>query len=136
MPRILGVNLLGWVLASVAIFAVGFVWYGVVFAEAWMSAGGVTEADYEGNSPLWMLAGMVLPFVIALGIGKTMAWRGVTGLVGGVGTGLALAVLLALPVLGYTLVYMPQHAVDLFAIDAGHTLVGWALGGAVLGLFR
>jgi hypothetical protein len=135
MPKLLGVNLVGVILAALAIFMVGFIWYGVVFADAWMTAAGNTEADYAGQSPLWMAAGLIMPLVIAFGLGLVKQRHGVTTLKSSAILGFTLALLLGVPVLGYTLVYMPDHSTAIFLIDAGHTLIAWTIGAIVLSFF-
>ena len=41
MPKITGVNVLGVLLAAVAMFFIGFIWYGLLFTEPWMAANGL-----------------------------------------------------------------------------------------------
>ena len=41
MPKIAGVNVLGVLLAAVAMFFIGFIWYGLLFTEPWMAANGL-----------------------------------------------------------------------------------------------
>jgi hypothetical protein len=40
MPKL---NLVGIIVASLVFFFIGFLWYGLLFTDAWMAAHGVTE---------------------------------------------------------------------------------------------
>lgn len=135
MPRILGVNAAGVLLAAVAMFFVGFVFYGILFSDVFMEARGITAADAEGQNPAWMGAGFLIELVAALGIGWVIKAKGATGLVPCLMTGLVLAVLVALPMLSYEFVYGARHHVPGAMVDWGHVLVSFAAGGAVLSFF-
>ena len=56
MPRLAGVHLLGLILAAVAIFFVGFIWYGLLFTEPWMNANGLFFADEAKTTMQWLTA--------------------------------------------------------------------------------
>ena len=49
MPKLAGVNLLGVLLAALAIYFVGFVWFGLLFQDLWVNANGYTEAQLTEN---------------------------------------------------------------------------------------
>lgn len=63
MPRIVGVNTVGALLAAGAMFFVGFLVYGVLFSDTYMNARGFADADYEGNGQAWMFAGFLIELV-------------------------------------------------------------------------
>ncbi len=135
MPRLAGVNLVGVALAALAMYLVGFVWYGLIFAGAWMDALGFTAEDFEGQSPLWMVAGFVIEIVIAFGIGWVIKRMDVAGLGACILTGVTLALVIAAPVLGYAMAYQPAHSVTAWLIDSSHALATFAVAGAVLSYF-
>lgn len=135
MPRLFGLNVLGVLVASLAFWVVGFVWYGIVFAEAWMVAEGVTEADAEGQSPIWMLIGFIITVLQVIGIGLVMKWRNISDIGGAVMTGLTLWFFFALAFVTYAYAYLPAHNTELWMIDASHLLVGYLIGAVVLSFF-
>jgi len=136
MPRLFGLNLLGVLAASVAFYMVGFVWYGVVFAEPWKLAEGVTDADVEGQSPLWMLVGFIITILQVIGIGLVLKWRGIADIGGAIMTGLTLWFFFALAFVTYAYAYLPAHNTTLWMIDASHLLVGYIAAATVLSFFK
>ncbi|MGB3624384.1 MAG: DUF1761 domain-containing protein [Henriciella sp.] len=152
MPRIANVNLLGVLLAAIVIYFVGFIWYGLLFAEPYMNGIGVffgenmgtvtwmtpEGARTESQMPMetgWMIAGMVLPIVLAFGLGWHMKQKAITSLPSAVLYGLWLSLLIGVPLMAYSLVYTPWHSVPGFLVDASHTVVTIIAGCAVLSFF-
>lgn len=137
MPKILGLNLLGVLAGAVAFFIVGWLWYGVIFMDAWMAAMGVTEADFEGdNQAIWMVGGFIITVLQVIGIGLIMKWKGVTTPVDAVKTALMLWFFIALPFAHYGYLYGVAHSQTLLVVDAGHLLVGWAVSAVALSLIK
>ena len=135
MPRLAGVNLVGVALAALAMYLIGFLWYGLMFHGAWMDALGFTAADFEGQSPLWMAAGFAIEVVLAFGIGWVIKRMDVAGLGACILTGVTLALLIAIPTLGYAMAYQPAHSLTAWLIDSSHALATFAAAGAVLSYF-
>lgn len=135
MPRLGGVNLLGVLLAALAVWALGFAWYGFIFNSAWMAGNRFEVADYEGQSPAWMAVGALIPLVLAFGIGWLMKRADVAGPGPSILFSLIIGVLIGLPLMAYGLVYSPWHSLGVFAIDGGHTLASFALAGLILSFF-
>ncbi len=135
MPRISDVNLFGWLLSAVAMYLFGFVWYGVLFSQAWMAGNGYTEAMYAGNSPLWMPSGFIIPALLAFGLGWHLKQADISSLRPSVLFGLRLSVLIGVPLMMYNYIYGPQHAWEVLLIDSGHTVLTFMIGAAVLSFF-
>ncbi len=135
MPRLSGVNLLGVLLAGFAMWIIGYVWYGLVFGEAWMAASGWTAAMFEGQSPIWMVGGFVLSLVLAFGLGWHMKQKSITVTKTAVLFGLWLSLLIGVPLMAYGYIYSPGHSLELFAINASHTVVTFVAACAVLSFF-
>jgi len=135
MPRLGGVNLLGVLLAALAVWALGFVWYGWVFDEAWMAGQRFEMAENEGQGPAWTIAGAVIALVLSFGIGWLIKRADVAGPGPSILFSLVIGGLIGLPLMGFTLVYSPWHSLNLFAIHGGHTLASFALAGLVLSFF-
>lgn len=154
MPRLAGVHLLGLVLAALAIFFIGFIWYGLLFTEPWMNANGLYFADEAGKTMQWLTAsgletvatdagpdpkimglGFLLSLVLAFGIGWHMKQKGITKLVTAVLFALWLSLLIGVPLMAYDLIYVPGFHVGGFLVDASHTVVSFIAAAAVLSFF-
>lgn len=133
MPKL---NPIAIALASIAFFAIGAVWYAVLFADAWMAAMGIEKAAEDANGAAWMGVGAVITVMQVLGLAIVFKWKGVAGLADGAKTAALLWALFALPFTLYGYIYSPGHNATLLAIDAGHLFVGWVTAGAILGLFK
>ena len=123
-------NLLAIVLAAVAFFAVGMVWYTVLFGKAWQREVGMSDEDMQGaNMPLifglCFLFELLIATVLAHLLARTMPEPHVIMMMA-VGLG---ACVMA-PALGINYLYLRKSG-KLFAIDAGHFIVGMAAMGGV-----
>ncbi|MCC5981149.1 MAG: DUF1761 domain-containing protein [Oceanicaulis sp.] len=79
---ILGVSLIGWIIATVGFMAVGFVWYGPLFGKKWMELNGFTPESFEGaNMTLTMVKGVINSAVMAAFIGYVLVAVGAGDLV-------------------------------------------------------
>lgn len=133
-----GLNHFAIVLAAVASFMFGWLWYGVLLPRQWVDAVGKTEEEIKGDggpSPL--------PFVIAFIAQLIMAWV-LAGVIGHLGPGevtlrngiiSAAFVWLGFVITTLTINNAFQRARwALTLIDGGHWLGVLLLQGAVIGL--
>lgn len=135
-----GINYLAIVIAAVAGWLAGAVWY-MALGKHWVAAQGSTmeafkarQAAMKGTSAVW------LPFALALAADLVMAWV-LAGMVGHLGTvTIRSAVISALFAWGgfvLTTVLVNNafsgRSYRLTAIDAGHWLVALLAMGAVIG---
>ena len=135
MPKILGLSLVGVLVASVLFFLVGWLWYGILFMEQWMAASGITAEEAESGNPIWMLGGFAITVLQVIGIGLAMKWKGAAGIGGAVTTGLTLWVFFAFPFTSYAYLYGGNN-LELLLIDGSHLLVGWLVSAVVLALIK
>ena len=135
MPRLAGVNLLGVLLAALAMFFVGFIFYGMLFQDIWMAARAYTPEMFEGQSGAWMAGGFLIELVLAFGIAWVMKARGGSDLASGAMTGATAAILFAFPARAYEFIYGAHHDVPGLMVDWGHSLVGFILAGIILSFF-
>ena len=137
MPRIAGVSLVGGLLATLAIYAVGALWFGLIFDQMWMDANGYTIAQIEENFslPIFAGGGFIIPLILAFAIGWLLKQTGTRGLVPSVVFGAKVALFIAAPILAYGFVYDPVHSVTDLVLDVSHSFVGFTLGAAVLSFF-
>lgn len=118
-------------LGTVAFFAVGALWYTVLFGKAWQRAVGLSDEQLKAgaNMPLIFGTCFALEFLVVLTVGHMFdflepgdhAKMMIT-------VGLALGVMA--PAIGITYLYM-RKPLSLFLIDAGHFVVGMAAVGGV-----
>lgn len=128
------VSWLGVLVAGVAFFAIGGVYYGPLFGDRWMDASGVTEETArQSNLPLVFISTFILELIAAVGLALVIGEDAtpVEGLV----NGLLLDLLLVLPVLGVLSVF-ERKSWDLFALNAGYNLLGFMAMGAIIGAFQ
>ncbi|MCI4645207.1 MAG: DUF1761 domain-containing protein [Hyphomonadaceae bacterium] len=134
MPRIAGVNLVGVLLAAVAMFFVGFLWYGLLFSDIWMAGRGYVEADFEGANQAWMAGGLLIELVMAFGLGWLLKRQGISMMSTALAFALPLGLLIAVPLASYEFIYGLQHSVGAWLVDASHRVVTLLVGAAVLSL--
>ena len=154
MPKIAGVNGLGVVLGAVAMFFVGFIWYGLVFTEPWMAANGLFFADEAketmqwltanglqtvstdaGPDPMTMLMGFVLSLVLSFGLGWHMKQKSISKLGTAALFGLWMSLLIGVPLMAYDTVYTPYGSLMGLFVDGSHTVVTFVAACVVLSFF-
>jgi hypothetical protein len=120
---------------AAAFFAVGALWYGVIFGKAWQRAAGLSTTQVRsGNMAVIfgltfafeMLVAMVLWHLVA----RTDPSQFVVMMMA---TGFAAGVMI--PAIGINYLYQ-RKPLALFLIDAGHFLLGMAAMGGVFVWFR
>jgi len=123
------------ILAALAGFLVGGLWYGPLFGKAWMKARGITEADARtANMPMIFGTTFVLNLVAAfmldhlyqtydapVGLHHSLVIAGIIG-VGFIATSIGV---------NYLFSRMPRA---LFLIDAGYWITIYLVMGAIFGL--
>jgi len=127
------VNTIAVIVAAVAGFAVGAVWYALLFSKPWLAAVGFTEADVkQGRS--------ALPFVFSAIALLIMAWvlSTIVAPADGIGRGILVGLILWLGFTATTTVVNYAYAARkpaLMAIDVGHWLAVAVAMGAIIGAF-
>lgn len=128
------INLLAVILAALAFFVVGALWYGVLFSRPWQRETGVTEAP--GGGQLARIMGLTFAFelLVVLMLEHTIARTGASGhVIMMIATGFGLSIMT--PAIGINYLHQ-RKSLTLFLIDAGHFIVGMAAAGAVLLFLR
>jgi hypothetical protein len=127
-------NWLGVVLGAVAFFAVGALWYTVLFGKAWQRATGMSDEQLKtgANMPLIFGTCLLLELLVALTVGHIFAYTSPSDR-SKMMIAVGLAVGIMAPAIGICYLYL-RKPLKLFLIDAGHFLFGMAALGAVFAL--
>jgi hypothetical protein len=128
-----GVNWIGVVVAFVLVYGLGYLWYGLLFQEAWIAALG-REPDMS-NPALSMTLGALNTLLVVVGVAWLVARLGAHSLMAGLGAGLAAFVFFAFTAMAMDYIYQGDSQ-QLFAIDVGYQLASFLVAGAVLGMMR
>lgn len=128
-------DLLTIALAALAFFVVGAVWYGVLFGKAWQKAAGLSDAELQGSN-MALIFGLTLAFelLIALVLAHQFAMTGASDraiMMISIGFG----AFVMTPAIGINYLYQRKSG-RLFAIDAGHFVLGMAAMGGVFALMN
>lgn len=134
MPRILGLNVIGVVVATLAFYALGAVWYGAVFSDLWVGLWGFTEAELaaaEASAGPSMAFGFLITLVTVVFLALALKALKVEGLASAIKWAVFLWAGFALTTLAYDIAYANQPLM-LLVLDGAHLLIGFALAAAIL----
>ena len=124
------INLLAALLGAVAFFAVGALWYSALFGKRWQAEVGLTDEQIAGgNMPLIFGLCFAFELLISLMLGHNVARTQPPDhviLMMAAGFGATIMV----PAIGINYLFQRRSG-TLFAIDAGHFIVGTAAMGLV-----
>ena len=123
------INWLAVLLGALAFFAVGALWYGVLFGKPWQRETGITEPPNGAGVARVMGFTLLAEFIVVLTLGHQFAFsdpsdRGKMM----IATGFGLAIMA--PAIGINYLHQ-RKSLKLFLIDASHFVVGMAAVGAV-----
>jgi hypothetical protein len=120
---------------AAAFFAVGALWYGVIFSKAWQRAAGLSNSQLRtGNMAVIFALTFLFEMLIAMVLWHLIARTDPKPfVVMMMATGFAVGVMI--PAIGINYLYL-RKSLALFVIDAGHFLFGMAAMGGVFVWFR
>ena len=131
-----GINWLAVIVAAVAIYAIGFVIYGLLIpADTWMAWEGVTAEDMESVGSSRMPFSVVMPVLTAVFMAILFKLGSVGDAMTGVKWALVVAFASAIPTILYAWVYGGNNT-NMAAIDGAHLLLGHMAAGAILGRWK
>jgi len=131
--RYQGHNVLAIVVAAIVIFLIEFVIFAVLIpGPDYFAMTGMSEGQGDAAR---MPVGAILPVLAAVGLSLAIKWRGRPGMMGGLTTGVLMAIFFAFPTSLYGYVY-GAHTETFVAINFAHFLVCYAAGGAILGAWK
>lgn len=127
-----GINWLAVIVAAIAIYALGFVIYGMLIpAESWMAMSGMTDAE-RATAMTRMPFSVVMPILTAVFLAVLLKWGAVADAMKGAQWGLVVALASAVPTMLYGWVY-GGTSTDMTMIDCAHLLLGHIAAGAIIG---
>ena len=129
-----GLNYLAILVATLAAFLIGGVWYGPAFGKAWMAALGKTEKDLSGPAKP-MIISFFTSFITAHPLALLVNTLDITTVYGGVVLGLYAGIgLIAMGMASdYAFCGWPPR---LYLIQAGYRVVYAVVMGVILALWR
>lgn len=120
---------------AAAFFAVGALWYGVIFSKPWQRAAGMSNTQMRGGN-MAVIFGLTFAFEVLIAM---VLWHLIARtdpqpyVVMMMAVGFAVGVMI--PAVGINYLHQ-RKPLSLFLIDAGHFLTGMAAMGGVFVLFR
>ena len=124
-------NWLAVVVATLAFFAVGAIWYTALFGKVWQREVGLSDEQLTGGRNMMLIMGtcFALEFIVCLTVGHMFDFLAPSDRAKMmIAVGLALGVMA--PAIGINYLYQ-RKSLKLFLVDAGHSIVGMAAVGAV-----
>lgn len=120
---------------AAAFFAVGALWYGVLFAKPWQRAAGLSNSQLrQGNMGVIFGLAFALEVLVAMVLWHLIARTDPPShVVMMMAVGFAVGVMI--PAIGINYLFL-RKSLALFLIDAAHFIVGMAAMGGVFVLFR
>ena len=129
-------NYLAVVVAAIAYWLLGAVWFAVIFTKPWMQLEHIPPeqvAAMKGAASAFpYIMSFVLNLIIAFVLAQLCAWRNATTAARGASLGVLLWIGLVGPIT-YTTSMYEMRSLNLFLINEGYVLVGLFLMGAILG---
>lgn len=128
-----GINWIAVIVAVVLLEALGFLWYGPLFGDAWMAAYG-REVDMT-NATTMMALGVVNTLIVVLGLSWLLRGLGAASLGSAVMVSLAAWFFFSFTTQALEYLYMGM-SLNFVLINMGYLLVAFLLAGAVLSLVK
>jgi hypothetical protein len=136
--QLVGMNAYAIVLAAIVSFLFGWLWYGVLFSDAWLEACGKSREEMKGDTPsptpfIISFVGLVVMACVLAGVLRHLGADQVT-LRSGIITGVFMWLGFVITTMGVNNTFRGAKP-SLTLIDGGHWLGVLILQGAVIGWF-
>ena len=132
------INYLAFTTAAIISFALGSIWYTVLFGKTWQREVGLTE-DTLAKANMVRIYGSSFLLILAMSFGMAMLIQGHEGdkinTVGGLFHGLYVGLFFAGPSIGINYIYQ-RKSLKLWLIDAGYQILFLCIMGATLGAWH
>jgi surface polysaccharide O-acyltransferase-like enzyme len=121
------------IVAAIAYWVLGAIWYGVLFGKSWMALEHMTEEQARSMNPvLPYIISFLLNVLIAYSLAQVCIWRNADTIGRGASVGVLMWIGFVGPVTFTTYMY-EMRPKELFAINQFYPLTGFVLMGAILG---
>lgn len=140
MPKIFNTSWIAVIVATIAFFMFGWLWYGILLEDAWLAAEGITQeiADArlaETGMGQWLFFALLITFGQAVGLLMVLHLAGAKRVPASLKYAFWLVVTIVGPVIAYQCVYS-GYPLSGFLIDFGHMLIGYIIMAAIYAAFR
>lgn len=126
------ISIIGIIVAALAFFFLGAVWYTFLFGRAWRGEVGVTEEQAATPNPMLFVWSIAVALVLAVTLALLIRSGGTGyGFKVGAGTGIGIGA----AVIAQNCVY-ESRSLRFFGINAGYVAVGLSLMGVIVGAFQ
>jgi len=124
------------VVAAIAYFLLGGLWFDLVFAKQWMAYEHMTEAQAHSVNPVpFFIVTLVLDLLIAFVLAQLCNWRNANTAARGAALGVLLWIGIVAPI-DYTTHMYEMRPHGLFIVNDGYPLAGLVLMGVILGAWK
>lgn len=128
------INWLAVIVATVASFGVGFLWYGPLFGKAWQKLMGFSEEEMK-NANMVKIFGLSFLFTLIGGILLAAMMPVDAGLAGGMTLGAVVGAGFIATSMGTTAQFA-RTPTNLLLIDAGYMVVVYVVMGLIIGVWQ
>lgn len=130
------INWVGVIVATIAAFALGALWYGPLFSKPWLQSLGKTEADMRGGPPIGpLLAAQFVATIITATVLALIIERFGPGVLTGLTVGLLCGAGFVATAKLSDVLFSQTATSTRYWIEAGNQIVSFALMGAIYGFF-
>lgn len=130
-----GLKVLAVFSAALAVYLTGFIIYGLLLpSETWMAWSNISAEELEAVGTSRMPFSVLMPILIAIGVGLAVKWRHADSLAMGASTGIMLGFFLLVGGRLYGYVYGVE-GINILLVDSVHLLLNGLVAGAVLGVW-
>jgi hypothetical protein len=129
-----------WAIAvsAVVFFLIGWLWYDVLFGNAWVAALGKTQqqmAAGEANPAYPLILSLAMAFFLSYGVARMLSWLAPMSAMRGAAIGLSMGLLIfgSMTWMDYT---YEMRGSTLTLIEVGYVVVGMGVIGLIEGAWR
>lgn len=120
------------IVAGVAAWIIGAVWYGPIFGKKWQQEVGMTDEDFkQGNLGVIFGSSFVLMCVMMYGLSFAIAAHPEITWTHGIFHGVMVGIMFAAASMGINYLYQ-RRSITLWLIDAGYQVLFLGVGGAIM----
>jgi hypothetical protein len=130
-----GINWLAVLASGFAFFALGAIWYSVFFGKRWAALVGLDYENPGGNTGLIFGLALALELLASAVLAVMIRDTGFSGWQGGLHVALMIGLGVVTPVVAINYLFQ-RKSPALIGIDAGYMVLGLAVAGVILGVWR